>query len=208
MCFCFTCPIEIVTFPKKDCQTQNWLLIFFWKNTFRKQNHGNRRRFRRKKLQQQQQQRQTLEIVDRNLPRFRNFSFFLHFHFFINFPHFSSFFFMFSLFLSFSVILFHVLSIFFYFISFSFYFFFFFCFFFFLFSIGQNVIFGLNCFTISYNISAKKTIFRFICTCRLQGSTKGSRCSMVMWCLNDIGRDSWNGVGPRAWIRACFNSLM
>ena len=30
-----------------------------------------------------------------------------------------------------------------------------------------------------------------------------SRCSMEMWCPDDIGRD-W--VGPPAWGRACFNS--
>ena len=27
-----------------------------------------------------------------------------------------------------------------------------------------------------------------------------------MWCLHDIGRDSWDWVGPPAWGRACFNS--
>ena len=32
-----------------------------------------------------------------------------------------------------------------------------------------------------------------------------SRCSMEMWCPDDIGRDSWNWVGPPAWGRACFN---
>ena len=32
-----------------------------------------------------------------------------------------------------------------------------------------------------------------------------SRCSMEMWCLYDIGRDSWDWVGPPAWGRACFN---
>ena len=32
------------------------------------------------------------------------------------------------------------------------------------------------------------------------------RCSMEMWCLDDIGRDSWDWVGPPAWGRACFNS--
>ena len=31
-----------------------------------------------------------------------------------------------------------------------------------------------------------------------------SRCSMEMWCLDDIGRDSWDWVGPPAWERACF----
>ena len=29
---------------------------------------------------------------------------------------------------------------------------------------------------------------------------------MEMWCPDDIGRDSWDWVGPPAWWRACFNS--
>ena len=29
---------------------------------------------------------------------------------------------------------------------------------------------------------------------------------MEMWCPYDIGRDSWDWVGPPAWVRACFNS--
>ena len=33
-----------------------------------------------------------------------------------------------------------------------------------------------------------------------------SRCSMEMWCPDDVGRDSWDWVGPPAWGRACFNS--
>ena len=33
-----------------------------------------------------------------------------------------------------------------------------------------------------------------------------SWCSMEMWCLDDIRRDSWDWVGPLAWERACFNS--
>ena len=33
-----------------------------------------------------------------------------------------------------------------------------------------------------------------------------SRCSMEMWCPDDIGWDSWDWVGPPAWVRACFNS--
>ena len=33
-----------------------------------------------------------------------------------------------------------------------------------------------------------------------------SRCSMEMWCPDDIGRDSWDWVGPPASGRACFNS--
>ena len=32
------------------------------------------------------------------------------------------------------------------------------------------------------------------------------RCSMEMWYPDDIGRDSWDWVGPPAWERACFNS--
>ena len=32
------------------------------------------------------------------------------------------------------------------------------------------------------------------------------RCSMEMWCPDDIGRDSWDWVGPPPWGRACFNS--
>ena len=32
------------------------------------------------------------------------------------------------------------------------------------------------------------------------------RCSMEMWCLDDIVRDSWDWVGPPTWVRACFNS--
>ena len=33
-----------------------------------------------------------------------------------------------------------------------------------------------------------------------------SRCSTEMWCLDDIGRDSWDWVVPPAWGKACFNS--
>ena len=29
---------------------------------------------------------------------------------------------------------------------------------------------------------------------------------MEMWCPDDTGRDSWDWVGPPAWVRACFNS--
>ena len=29
---------------------------------------------------------------------------------------------------------------------------------------------------------------------------------MEMWCPDDIGRDSWDWVGPPAWVRACVNS--
>ena len=33
-----------------------------------------------------------------------------------------------------------------------------------------------------------------------------SRCSMEMWCPDDMGRDSWEWVGPPTWERACLNS--
>ena len=33
-----------------------------------------------------------------------------------------------------------------------------------------------------------------------------SRCSMEMWRPDDLGRGSWDWVGPPAWGRACFNS--
>ena len=33
-----------------------------------------------------------------------------------------------------------------------------------------------------------------------------SRCSMEMWCPDDTGRESWDFVGPPAWVRARFNS--
>ena len=29
---------------------------------------------------------------------------------------------------------------------------------------------------------------------------------MEVWCPDDMGRDSWDWVGPPAWGRACFNS--
>ena len=29
---------------------------------------------------------------------------------------------------------------------------------------------------------------------------------MEMWCPDGIGRDSWDWVGPPAWVRSCFNS--
>ena len=33
-----------------------------------------------------------------------------------------------------------------------------------------------------------------------------SWCFMEMWCPDDIGRNSWDWVGPPAWETACFNS--
>ena len=89
---CFTSNENCHFSSGKTVTTPNWLLISFGKNTFRKQNHGNRRR---NKLQQQQL---ILEIVedfaseDKTLEIFRDFALFLHFlNFFFSFPHFSSF---------------------------------------------------------------------------------------------------------------------
>ena len=55
-------------------------------------------------------------------------------------------------------------------------------------------------------ISFKKVLLlalvsEFDCSCFFR-----SRCSMEMWCPDDIGRDSWDWVGPPTWVRACFNS--
>ena len=47
----------------------------------------------------------------------------------------------------------------------------------------------------------EKLFLLFNCRCFLR-----SRCSMEMWCPDDIGRDSWDWVGPPTWRRACFNS--
>ena len=94
-----------------------------------------------------------------------------------SFPFFPSFFLLFFSF-SFSWILF-------------FFSFFFFCFFFFLFK--------KKFFFICFSFVAFVSGFNKRCFLR-------SRSSMEMWCLDDIGRDSWDWVGPPAWGRACFNS--
>ena len=49
------------------------------------------------------------------------------------------------------------------------------------------------------NMFLLATVSEFNCFLR-------SRCSMEMWCPDDIGRDSCDWVGPPAWGRACFNS--
>ena len=74
-----------------------------------------------------------------------------------------------------------------------------------------------QCFSFSFLIFPKKKFVLFFSrisfkyfllltlvsefNCFLRG-----RCSMEMWCPDDIGRDSWDWVGPPAWGRACFNS--
>ena len=106
--------------------------------------------------------------------------------------------------------------------SFSFIFFFclFSCFLFFMFShflfISSFLIFNVFHFIFSFFQKKKVSSFLFSCisfkyvlllalvsefNCFLR-----SRCSMEMWCPDDIGRDSWDWVGPPAWGRACFNS--
>ena len=55
----------------------------------------------------------------------------------------------------------------------------------------------------------KKNVFLYFCFLALTSEFNcflRSRCSMEMWCPDDTRRDSWDGVGPPAWGRACFNS--
>ena len=91
--------MKIATFLVKNGNLPKLVADFLWeRDTFRKQNHGNRRGFRRKKLQQQ---RQTLENVegfaceDKTFKIFTDFAFFIFFifhhfliifHIFFNFP--------------------------------------------------------------------------------------------------------------------------
>ena len=44
-------------------------------------------------------------------------------------------------------------------------------------------------------------VSEFNCRCFLR-----SRCSLEMWCPDDMERDCWDWVGPPAWVRACCNS--
>ena len=141
MCFCFTSN-KNVTFPMKNRETQNGLLIFIGKERhIPKQNHGNRRGFRRKKLQQQQ--RQTLEIVE-------DFACEAKFHHFLSFSSFFPFFRFFSfIHVVHSFSFFHFLH--FYFLSFSFFVF-----------VGcskSDFFLGLNFVTISLDNSNVKNQF-------------------------------------------------
>ena len=92
---------------------------------------------------------------------------------------------------------FHIFS---HFFSFLFFFFFFFLFsiFFFHFFLKKKVSSLLFLYFFQIFFIAGVSI-RVDCFLR-------SRCSMEMWCPDDIGRDSWDWVGPPAWGRACFNS--
>ena len=60
--------------------------------------------------------------------------------------------------------------------------------------------FLFSCITLVY-VSPLASVAELNFTCFLR-----SRCSMEMSCPDDIGRDSWDWVGPPAWGRACFNS--
>ena len=76
----------------------------------------------------------------------------------------------------------------------------------------------LMLFTFFFHLVPKKKVSSFLCSCisfkyflllALVSEFNcflRSRCSMEMWCPHDIGRDSWDWVGPPAWGRACFNS--
>ena len=97
---------------------------------------------------------------------------------------------------------------------------FFSCFLFFIFLIFCSFLHFLifECFPFSFFIFSEECFFisfflYFFEICIIAGigirvfnCLLRSRCSMEMWCPDDIGRDSWDWVGPPAWERACFNS--
>ena len=58
--------------------------------------------------------------------------------------------------------------------------------------------FLFSCISFKY-VSLLANVSEFNCFLRC-------RCSMEMWCPDDVGRDSWDWVGPPGWERACFNS--
>ena len=62
----------------------------------------------------------------------------------------------------------------------------------------KKVSFLFSCISFKY-VSLLALVSEFNCFLRC-------RCSMEMWCPDDIGRHSWDWVGPPAWGRACFNS--
>ena len=65
--------------------------------------------------------------------------------------------------------------------------------FFFIFS-QESFFFLFSCISFTYFVLLA-LVSEFNCFLR-------SRCSMEMWCPDDIGRDSWDWVGPLAWERA------
>ena len=109
---------------------------------------------------------------------------------------------LFLFFLIFSPVFFFLFSCFFFFFSFFVHYVIFLIFLmffiFFLFSEEKSVFFSVSCIS-----------FKYVLLLALVSEFNGflhSRCSMEMWCPDDIGRDSWDWVGPPAWERACFNS--
>ena len=75
-----------------------------------------------------------------------------------------------------------------------------------------------KCFSFSFFIFSEEKVSSFLFSCvsfkyflllalvsEFNCFLRG-RCSMEMWCPDDIGRDNWDWVGPPAWVRACFNS--
>ena len=66
----------------------------------------------------------------------------------------------------------------------------------------KKIVVLLFLFCISFkNVSSQALVAEFNYRCFIC-----SRCSMEMWCPDDMGRDSWDWVGPPTWKRACFNS--
>ena len=72
-----------------------------------------------------------------------------------------------------------------------------------------------KCFSFSFFIFSEENVlfsgisFKYVLMLALVSELNcflRSRCSMEMWCPDDIGRDCWHWVGPPAWGRACFNS--
>ena len=78
------------------------------------------------------------------------------------------------------------------------FFFFFFSFSFFIFLKKKVSSFLFSCISFKY-VLLLALVSEFNCFLR-------SRCSMEMWCPDDMGRDSWDWVGQPARGRACFNS--
>ena len=106
------------------------------------------------------------------------------------------FFYRFFFFFSFSFIFFHLLS---FLLLFIFSFFSFFCSFLHYLDFSMFFIFSFSFFSDFKHVLLLALVSEFNCFLR-------SRCSMEMWCLEDIGRDSWDWAGPPAWGRARFNS--
>ena len=112
-----------------------------------------------------------------------------------SFPFFPTFFYRF--FLSFFLLFIFTMFSLFLFISSFFDFLLFFIFFFHFFR-RKSFFFSFSCISFKYFLLLA-LVSEFNCFLR-------SRCSMEMWCPDDLRRDSRDWVGPPAWERACFNS--